>query len=190
MLKTTQKAIKWLPKVQFFFLCCVLGWIWEVVVYFAGHGAQTSLLTVIANLRGFLHGPWVPIYGVGGVLMLLLRDRFPQKPLPFFLSGMAVCGVIEFTTSWFLERVFHAKWWDYSSQFMNLDGRICLGGLLFFGMAGVVAVYLLEPVFQKIVRRIPIRYNRVLCSILTVIFATDVILSTITPNLGIGVLVL
>ena len=190
MLKTNQKANVWMPKVQFFFLGCVLGWIWEVAVYFVSHGAQENLLTVIVHLRGFLHGPWVPIYGVGGVLMLLLRDHFPKKPIQFFVSSMAVCGAIEFATSWILEQLFHAKWWDYSAQFMNLDGRICLGGLLFFGVAGAVAVYLLEPTFQKMIRHIPIRCNQMLFLSLSVLFAADVILSIFAPNLGIGVSVL
>lgn len=189
-IQTAEKKHPWMPKVQFFFLGCVLGFIWEVTVYFVGHGAEENLFTVFANLRGFLHGPWVPIYGVGGLLMLTLRDCFPKNPIKFFLSGIAVCGMLEFATSWFLEQIFHAKWWDYSSQFMNLEGRICLGGLLFFGVAGALAVYFLEPAFQKIMQRIPLRCNQALCLTLTVLFAADVILSIFTPNLGIGVFVL
>lgn len=129
MFKEFQIPEKWLEKIQFFFVGCSLGWIWEVTVYWVNH--QDTILTVITNLRGFLNGPWVPIYGVGCILILLLRERFSKRPIMFFLSSVVVCGVIEFATSWILKQIFHARWWDYSNQFLNLDGRICLSGLLF-----------------------------------------------------------
>lgn len=186
--KTIQQSNQWMEIIQFFFLGCFLGFIWEIAFYCLTHLPDANLITILTSLRGFLHGPWVPIYGVGGILMLAIRTRFPRKPFLFFLSSMVSCGIVEFAASWILEQIFHARWWDYSDKFMNLDGRIYLNGLLFFGLAGYLAVYLLEPVFQKWTQRLPFQYRKLLCMGLCILFIVDVLYSLAVPNLGIGVL--
>lgn len=184
MSKTKERV---LPFIQFFFLGCFMGWLWEVIVYWFSHGASPGLLTILMELRGVLHGPWVPIYGVGCILMLIFRYRVGESKMKFFLFSAAACGIVEYLTSWFLEVIFHAKWWDYSDQLLNLNGRICVTGVFFFGIAGMMVVYFVEPVFQKQIGRMPALVRTVACMVLVLLFVFDIAMSLVSPNIGMGV---
>lgn len=74
--------------------------------------------------RGFLIGPYCPIYGFGSVLIGLLLSRYAGEPLVVFILAMVVCGTLEYVTSYLMEKLFHARWWDYSDKRFNLNGRI------------------------------------------------------------------
>lgn len=114
-----------------FFIFSFTGWVWEVIYIGFTEG-------VVAK-RGMLHGPWLPIYGVGGVLILLLLSRFRNNPPLVFLLAVLLCGTIEYNTAVMIEMIFRCRWWDYSTKFMNLNGRICLEGLMMFGVTGTLA---------------------------------------------------
>lgn len=94
----------------------VLGWMMEV--------ACKSLEYKRFINRGFLIGPWCPIYGVGSLLIVLLLSDYIASPLTVFLLGMILCGALEYLTSYLLKKIFHARWWDYSRRRFNLNGRI------------------------------------------------------------------
>jgi len=112
-----------------FFAFSFIGWVWEVSLHLITDG-------VFVN-RGVLHGPWLPIYGTGGVMILAVLNKFREKPLVEFLLTIVLCGCVEYFTSWFLEITHNGqKWWDYSGYFLNLNGRICAEGLLVFGLGG------------------------------------------------------
>ena len=162
-----------------FFISCFIGWIWEVAIYFYKTGGFVN--------RGTLIGPWLPIYGTGGLLMLILLKPFAKKVPVYFFSSMILCGILEYFTSWFLEAKFHTRWWDYSNAFFNLNGRICLEGLLFFALAGSFLIYVLAPIIDDFVKLVPKRIATSIVTALAVLFLTDVTHSFFNPNKGDGI---
>ena len=162
-----------------FFIFSSIGWVWEVIYIGFTEG-------VIAN-RGMFHGPWLPIYGVGGCLILLLLGRFKQHPFIVFLLATLLCGSMEYMTAVAVEFFFRCRWWDYSTKFMNIHGRVCIEGLLLFGISGTGAVCKGGPALQAAIMRIDPRVRSFLRVFLSVSFICDLILSFIFPNMGVGV---
>lgn len=162
-----------------FFTFSFIGWIWEVSLHLFGDG-------VFVN-RGFFHGPWLPIYGTGGVLVLLLLKRFADRPLLTFWLSVAVCGTVEYLVGWFLWETQKMYWWNYSGYFLNLHGRICAEGLIVFGLGSCAFIYVAAPVFDEIFRRIPDKTARILCLMLLIAFLADSIYSVKYPNSGAGI---
>lgn len=95
--------------------------------------------------RGFLIGPICPIYGFGGLTITLLLSRFAFNPSLLFIMCMLACAVLEYLTSLIMEKVFNARWWDYSDQKFNINGRICLKNLFPFGLFGLIVIYVVNP---------------------------------------------
>lgn len=165
--------------VLMFFALSMIGWIWEVSLHLMTHG-------VFVN-RGTLYGPWLPIYGTGGTLVLLLLRRFSEKPALTFSLTVLLCGSIEYVTAWVLETQRGVKWWDYSNMLFNVQGRICLEGLLFFGIGGCLLLYYLAPMLDDLLRKLPRRAAYALCALLLVCFLGDVIFSHLNPHTGEGI---
>lgn len=176
---------------QMILLFCIAsfaGWVLEVIVFWISQGFAYSIFDLLLTYRGVLHGPWAPIYGTGAVLMVCLKQAIRNRgPVFFFFACTGVCAVIEYLTSWVLEVVFHARWWDYSGQFLNLNGRICALNLIFFGLAGMLVVYIFYPRFQRVVSRIPEKAKFGITSLLLCLFVLDAALSLLSPNTGLGV---
>ncbi len=162
-----------------FFGFSFAGWLWEVCLVLVTQG-------VLAN-RGSLHGPWLPIYGAGAVLILTLLNRLRRRPGLQFAAAVALSGVVEFTTSWVMEQATGLRWWDYSGYFLNLDGRICAEGLLVFGVGGMAVVYVLAPLVDNLVQRMPQTRVRAVCLALLALFAADAVYSQVVPNVGAGI---
>ena len=162
-----------------FFAFCVVGWVWEVALHFITDGE-------FAN-RGALHGPWLPIYGGGVVLIAVLLYRFRQKPILEAVAIVALCGFVEYMTSYFLELSRGMRWWDYTGYFLNLNGRICGEGLAVFAVGGMAAVYLLIPVIDAMVIRVKPRILVPACLLLLTCFGVDFVYSQFVPNVGAGV---
>ena len=101
-----------------FMTCAFLGWIWEVMLHLIQHGQFVN--------RGVLHGPWLPIYGFGGLGIVLLLERFKKHPLLVFIAGAIGCGLMEYLTGWYLETFKHLKWWDYGRSEERRVGKECL----------------------------------------------------------------
>lgn len=97
---------------------------WEVFFFWITNKGAYSIWYLIFSYRGFLHGPWAPIYGIGFLALVVLWGKAGQKKSTFFLSSMAACALVEYGTAVILENVFQAKWWDYSGAFLNLQGRM------------------------------------------------------------------
>ena len=166
--------------VMIFFSMSLAGWLWEVGLHLITDGSFVN--------RGFLHGPWLPIYGSGSVLILVFLNKLRKRPLLEFLSIILLCGCIEYYISWFLEQIYDGKkWWDYSDYFLNLNGRICAEGLLAFGFGGMLFVYLLAPFLDHVFRRIPKKVLVSVCLILILLFCADLICSSQNPNSGNGI---
>lgn len=162
-----------------FFVFSFVGWIWEVIYIGFTEG-------VIAN-RGMLHGPWLPIYGIGGVLILMMLGRFKNHPIAVFILATLLCGTMEYMTGIAVEYFFRCRWWDYSTKFMNLNGRVCLEGLMLFGISGTAAVCKGGPALQSAIIRIDPSVRSVLRFSLSTIFIIDLAFSFIFPNMGVGV---
>ncbi len=163
-----------------FFAFSFMGWVWEVSLHLITDG-------VFVN-RGVLHGPWLPIYGTGGVMILAVLNKFREKPLVEFLLTIVLCGCVEYFTSWFLEITHNGeKWWDYRGYFLNLNGRICAEGLLVFGLGGMAIVYVAAPLLDDLIRKIPYKILIPVCITLLAVFGADEVYSNRHPNTGKGI---
>ena len=135
-----------------------------------------------------MHGPWLPIYGTGGVLVLIILNKFRDKPLLEFISIIIVCGIVEYFTSYYLEIAHNGeKWWDYSGYFLNLNGRICAEGLLVFGLGGMAAVYAIAPALDNLIKKVNTKLVITISIILVTAFTIDNIYSSKHPNMGDGI---
>lgn len=157
----------------------VIGWLYEVFLHVVTDGAFVN--------RGILHGPWLPIYGTGCLVLVGLKQLIGNRPGSFFAVSVAACGVIEYVTSWLMEVIYHTRWWDYSDCMFNLNGRIFLGGLLGFGVAGCLFVYGLFPLLTKQYRKMPAKIQNWIALLFLLVFLADMALSLLFPNMGIGI---
>ena len=165
--------------VALFFIFAMFGWVWELFFYYVQQGK-------IIN-RGVLHGPWLPIYGVGGLIVLIFLFSLRRRPGLHVLATVILCGVVEYFGGWALEAIFNKKWWDYSGYFFNINGRVCAEGLFVFGVAGMAFIYVLAPLLDNLIRK---AQNKILIpieAVLLVFFISDVIYSAFVPNTGDGI---
>lgn len=142
-----------------------LGWVYESILVSVQERRWVN--------RGFLNGPVCPIYGVGAVLAELLLSPLAAHPLAVFLISAAGASVLEYVTSWAMERMFHARWWDYSDFPFNLNGRICLLGAVAFGLGGVVIVLFIQPHVERWTALLPIPAAHILSAALAALFVVD-----------------
>jgi len=190
--KRKTKTREWLKKIDYnknysittyillFFTFSSVGWLWEVLLHLLTDGTFVN--------RGTLHGPWLPIYGFGGVLILLCLKKFRKNPVILFISAFILCGIVEYTTAWYLETFKAMKYWDYSGYFLNLHGRICLEGLLVFGLGGCAFTYIFAPLLDNLYKKIKPGVKSIICLILVLTFSLDFMYSSIVnPNEGDGI---
>lgn len=163
-----------------FFSFSFVGWFWEVLLHLLSEGRFVN--------RGVMYGPWLPIYGTGGVLVLLALNKFRDKPLLQFVNITILCGIVEYFTSFFLEITHNGtRWWDYSGYFINLNGRICAEGLIVFGLGGTAAVYFIAPALDNMIKKINKNVILTISIILVSMFIVDKIYSSKNPNVGDGI---
>lgn len=163
-----------------FFVFCMVGWLWEVSLHLMVEGRFVN--------RGMLHGPWLPIYGCGVVMITVLLYRFRRRPAVEAVSIVLVCGFVEYMTSFVMELAAGKRWWDYSGYYLNLNGRICAEGLAVFTVGGMLAIYLLVPIVDAMVTRVPPKALVAVCVTLILLFTADLIYTVcIAPNTGKGI---
>ncbi len=167
--------------IMIFFVFCFIGWIWEVVLRLVNEGRFVN--------RGMLRGPWLPIYGSGGVLILTCLYRLRRKAWMQFASAVVMAGLVEYFTSYALEMAHGEKWWDYSGYFINIHGRICGEGLMVFGMGAIAGVYILAPLIDDYVSKVRVKILVVVSCVLIAVFAVDATYSLMNPNMGSGITV-
>ena len=155
-----------------FFAYAFLGWCIEVTLkYFQFHRFIN---------RGFLTGPWLPIYGSGAALITIaVKGLSPLESSvgTTFMVSFILCGVVEYMTSFVLEKRFHARWWDYSQKPMNLHGRVWIGNLILFGLGGVLIVEMINPLLLRLSGHLSFRLRETLAIILSSIFTADYVMS-------------
>lgn len=165
--------------VLLFFSLAFTGWIWEVLLYFITDHAFIN--------RGVYRGPYLPIYGAGGLLLCFFFRSLRKRPLLVFFLSMILCSVLEYLTSYFLELQWGIRWWDYSSHFLNISGRICLLGAVVFGLGGTALVCLLLPLYDRIYGKISRKKKILLCILLLLLFIADATYCAVSPNTGRGI---
>lgn len=152
-----------------FYVYSILGWCMEVVyMWFREHKLMN---------RGFLIGPFCPIYGVGLIGITMLFQNFKGNFAVVFLSIILLCSVLEYTASALLERLFHTRWWDYNDMKFNIHGRICLETMLPFGILGSFALYRINPFLMGIYHRIPTWISDKLLTGIVLLTILDVLVS-------------
>lgn len=163
-----------------FFILSMVGWLWEV-----GLGAVKD--GIVAN-RGVLHGPWLPVYGRGAVLILVLLKKLRNRPWAEFAGIVVISGCMEYFISWYLEMTHDGqRWWDYSGYFLNLNGRICAAGLLLFGAAGMAVVYFVAPFLDDLLNKVNPGILTAAAVLLIMAYVGDQIYSAGNPNTGNGI---
>lgn len=148
-----------------FIIYSVVGWIIEMI--------DVAILNKKIVNRGFLIGPYCPVYGVGALLMLIFLNKYVYDPFILFCMSFLICGILEYLTSYIMEKLFKARWWDYSSNKFNLNGRICLGNLVLFGLGGIILFYIANPFIMKILMSISEPVLNVITLILLLLFIVD-----------------
>lgn len=153
-----------------FIIYSFIGWCIEVVVM--------KFHTKKWINRGFLIGPYCPIYGVSAILMLILLQKYRTDLAALFVMSVLICSVCEYITSYLLEKIFNARWWDYSHMRFNVNGRICLSNSVLFGLLGVLLIKYINPFFSNFLNMIPNVVITILTIIISIIFITDLCIST------------
>lgn len=95
--------------------------------------------------RGFLYGPVTPIYGFGALVILLIPPFLYKTYIPLFFASMILCSAVEYLASWMMEKMFHARWWDYSHYKFHINGRVCLLNSVLFGLMGMLDIHFVQP---------------------------------------------
>lgn len=156
-----------------------------IIYSFVGWIYESSFCTVTSGKwenRGFLYGPVCPIYGTGAVAISVVMRALQSggssvEPWKVFVISVLGSVVLEFTTSWVLEKLFHAVWWDYSNLPFNVEGRISLFSSLGFGFAGLLVVYVLAPFTEEVIQELSPAAAEVLALIFVFLFAVDLTLT-------------
>lgn len=146
-----------------------LGWVLEMVV--------CSIADKKVVNRGFLIGPYCPIYGSGCLLIISLLHKYQDDPFTLFIMAIIVCSLLEYFTSYIMEKLFKARWWDYSDRRFNINGRICLDNLVLFGVLGLLIFYVANPFFSSLVDRFNDTVLIVVSIVLFILFVIDGIIS-------------
>lgn len=161
-----------------FFLYSFIGWCIEVVLKYRQYGRFIN--------RGFLTGPWLPIYGSGAVLITvsdMLITNYESAYGTTFAMSFVLCGLIEYLASYIMEKRFHARWWDYSSKPMNLNGRVWIGNLVLFGLGGVIIIWVTNPPFLRAIASMRPHTQQLTAGILSAILIADFVTSQFVLNL-------
>lgn len=158
--------IQWL---LFFFIYCFLGWVWESCYVSAKNREWIN--------RGFLHGPMLPIYGSGAIIVLLCTIGVRDQIVLIFLFGMIGATILEYVTGAYMERLFRVRYWDYSHMPLNLKGYICLPVSLGWGVFSVLLVRVIHVPIENLVLQIPERIAEVVSVVCSSAFAVDFTLS-------------
>ena len=154
--------------ILYFFFYSAAGWLVESIYCSVGEKKWIN--------RGFLTGPICPIYGTGAVIFSVCLAPFKDKWYLVFLIGLVLADIVEFITSLIMEKLFHARWWDYSDRFLNIQGRICFKHSIYWGIASLVFTYMVHPfTTQKIFVHLPNQYKGVILAVILVIFVLDLI---------------
>jgi|LSQX01.3.fsa_nt_gb uncharacterized membrane protein len=148
-----------------FFIFSFVGWFFESLYCSLGQMKPIN--------RGFLYGPMCPIYGTGALVIGVLLTRFYDKAWLVVILGMVACDIVEYITSYLMEKLFNARWWDYTGYFLNINGRICLKHTLIWGLASYCYIYIVQPFHLNWYTKIPELWRNIAFVVVLIIFLID-----------------
>lgn len=168
---------KWYFYVCCFFVYCVIGWIYEVIWEFkVGNGFVN---------KGFLHGCYLPVYGFGGIIILFSLKKLMNKkieikkinitPVIFFITILIIVSMIEYFTSVGMELIFHKRWWDYSYDILNLNGRISLRNSSLLAIGGMFYLYIVQPILNKLFSKVKDKNLKISAIVIILVMTIDFI---------------
>lgn len=160
------------PYFLLFIIYSMIGWAIEVLLQFI---EKKRLIN-----RGFLIGPYCPIYGFGAVVMTLILDKYQDNLIILFGMSMLICTVLEYLTSYIMEKLFKARWWDYSQKKFNLNGRVCLENSVLFGLGGVILLKFTNGFFLSLINDLSTGVRDFISLGVLIILLVDTIVSYIT----------
>lgn len=152
-----------------FIIYSFIGWLLELAFSYIQ-------LKKVVN-RGFLIGPYCPIYGAGCLLLIILLSDYADNILVLFALSIIVCSLLEYFTSLIMEKIFNLRWWDYSNMKFNINGRICLETMVPFGVIGVLVVKYFNPWLLSIINLFDSQTITIVVIILMSLFIIDVLVS-------------
>ena len=155
--------------IALFFIYSFAGWLMESI-------SDSIKKKKLVN-RGFLIGPYCLIYGTGVVLITILLKKYSDDIWATFFMSLLICGALEYLTSYVMEKIFNARWWDYSKNKFNINGRICLETLIPFGIAGTFIIYIANPFLLKYINMVPELAMNIFTIVFLVVYITDMIVS-------------
>ena len=159
----------------YFFIYSFIGWILETIYAFWVHGHFVN--------RGFLYGPYCPIYGIGAIILILMLNNSKGKPLQEFIISAIAFTIFEYMASYALEVIFGLRWWDYSEDFLNLQGRVSLAYSVLWGLLGIFLIEGIHPFIKKLINKVKKHINKNLGNTIVIIFVcgiiTDLVFSSI-----------
>ena len=171
--KTTKDKI--IEYIIYFFIYSFIGWLIETIYALFVHGYFVK--------RGFLFGPLCPIYGFGAVLLLLATKKLYKKPFLKFLIATIAFTLFEYMVSFILEMLFGLRWWDYSNDFLNIQGRVSLLYSIFWGVIGLILLEKLHPYIQEKIQKITKgntnNIQKTVCLVLIIILIVDTVFSVL-----------
>lgn len=153
----------------FFYIYCFIGWVFESTVVSVSKRRLVN--------RGFLHGPYLPLYGSGAVLMLFVSIPVENNWVLVYLSGCVAATALEYVTGVCMEALFKVRYWDYSNKKFNFQGQICLSSTLAWGGLTLLLVYVIHKPIEQFVLGLPARVISPVTYVITVVFAVDMALS-------------
>ena len=153
-----------------FMIYSFFGWIIEMLVVAMQNGRFTD--------RGFLIGPYLPIFGIGAVLITLFLSKYSNDVFILFIMSAFLGALLEYIVSYILEKMFHARWWNYEKDKFNLNGRVCLSTTIGFGILGVMLIMFFNPMFLTLLNTISDNILNFVSVFLAIIFIIDVIVSS------------
>ena len=154
-----------------FIIYAIAGWCLEII-------AKLIESKKFVN-RGFLIGPYCPIYGYGAILITFLLKKYIGDSLTLFIMAILICAILEYLTSYVMEKIFKARWWDYSQKKFNINGRVCLDTIIIFGLLGLFIMYISNPFLLNRIEILPEIWVNILFYIFFTIYIIDNIISLI-----------
>lgn len=167
----TNLSVNYYELIYFFFIYALMGWVTEVIyAYYKNHSFVN---------RGFLFGPICPIYGTGAIIIIAFL--YPVENLIYtFIIGTILVSALEYIVGYILETMFDSKWWDYSDNKFNIQGRVCLSFSLIWGLAIVMLVTIVHPRVESLTKFMPKNLGDILLTALIVYFLLDCTLTIIS----------
>lgn len=170
----------------FFFICaffvyCFIGWIYEVIWEFkVGNGFVN---------RGFLYGPYLPIYGFGVLTLYFILKKFLKTklkigkinimPIFVFVMILVIASIIEYVASFGMEVLFQKRWWDYSYDFININGRVSLRNSSLLALGALILLYIVHPILEKIFSKVNPKVLKIMSFVIVIVMSVDFIITAI-----------